>query len=158
MLFASFALAYTTVRFPKKKWHDECDLDSFPAYCVGLREMYIIVNMIYDRRDPVIKANTYRCMRGMIQDAAAAGFGEYRTHLLLSDQVAGTYSWNNKSSMRFHEPIKDIMDPTGILAPGGNGIWPRKYRNKGWELDENDLGPCNQVPIPAVVGQQCPCL
>ncbi|CAK7207037.1 hypothetical protein SEUCBS139899_009845 [Sporothrix eucalyptigena] len=29
-----------------KKWHDECDLDSFPACCIGLREMYIIINKV----------------------------------------------------------------------------------------------------------------
>ncbi|KAH7147151.1 vanillyl-alcohol oxidase [Dactylonectria estremocensis] len=127
-----------------KKWHDECDLDSFPACCIGLREMYVIVNMVYDRGDPVSKDNAYRCMRGMIKDAAEAGFGEYRTHLLLSDQVAGTYSWNNNALMKFHESIKDTLDPNGILAPGRNGIWPKKYRNKGWELGENDLGPRTQ--------------
>ncbi|KAK9774023.1 putative Vanillyl-alcohol oxidase [Seiridium cardinale] len=123
-----------------KKWHDECDLDSFPACCIGLREMYIIVNMVYDRGDPVSKANAYRCMRGMIKEAAAAGFGEYRTHLLLSDQVASTYSWNNNALMGFHNTIKDSLDPNGILAPGRNGIWPKKYRGLGWELNENDLG------------------
>lgn len=106
--------------------------------------MYVIVNMVYDRGNPVSKANAYRCMRGMIKDAAEAGFGEYRTHLLLSDQVAGTYSWNNNALMRFHESIKDTLDPNGILAPGRNGIWPRKYRNKGWELGENDLEPRTQ--------------
>jgi hypothetical protein len=101
--------------------------------------MYLIVNMVYDRGDPVSKANAYKCMRGMIKDAAEAGFGEYRTHLLLQDQVASTYSWNNNSLMRFHEQLKDSLDPKGILAPGRSGIWPRKYRGKGWELGAENL-------------------
>ncbi|OQV05102.1 FAD binding domain-containing protein [Cladophialophora immunda] len=122
-----------------KKWHDACDLDCFPAACVGLREMYFIINMVYNRADPVSKANAYRCMRGMIKDAAAEGFGEYRTHLLLQDQVAGVYNWNNSSMMRFQEMLKDTLDPNGILAPGKSGIWPKKYREKGWELGEGDL-------------------
>ena len=79
-------------------------------------------------------------MRGMIKDAAAEGFGEYRTHHLLADQVAATYNWNNNSMMRFFEKMKDNLDPNGILAPGKNGIWPAKYRGKGWELGEDDLG------------------
>lgn len=116
-----------------------CELDCFPAVCVGLREMYFIINMVYNRADPVSKANAYKCMRGMIKDAAAEGFGEYRTHLLLQDQVAGVYNWNNSSMMRFQEMLKDTLDPNGILAPGKSGIWPKKYRGKGWELGEGDL-------------------
>jgi len=34
--------------------------------------------------------------------------------------------------------IKDALDPNGILAPGRNGIWPRDYRGKGWELAGED--------------------
>ncbi|KAJ9149489.1 putative Alpha methylacyl-CoA racemase [Pleurostoma richardsiae] len=123
-----------------QKWGEECSLETFPACCVGLREMYFIINMVYDRGDPVSKANAYRCMRGMIKDAAAEGFGEYRTHHLFADQVAATYNWNNSAMMRFFERVKDTLDPNGILAPGKNGIWPAKYRGNGWELGEGDLG------------------
>lgn len=95
--------------------------------------------MVYDKGDPVSKANAYACMRAMISDAAAEGFGEYRTHLLLQDQVAATYNYNNNALMKFHEQLKDSLDPNGILAPGKNGIWPRKYRGKGWELGADDM-------------------
>lgn len=122
-----------------KRRHEEFNLDSFPAACVGLREMYVIVNMVYDKGDALSKANAYACMRAMITDAAEEGFGEYRTHLLLQDQVASTYSWNNNALMKFHEQLKDSLDPNGILAPGKNGIWPRKYRNLGWEMGANDM-------------------
>lgn len=99
-----------------------------------MREILLIVNMVYDRGDPVERENAYKCMRAMVDDAAKEGYGEYRTHLLLADQVAGTYSWNNHALMRFHEEIKDTLDPNGILAPGRSGIWPRRYREKGWEI------------------------
>jgi hypothetical protein len=36
----------------------------------------------------------------MIDDAAKLGYGEYRTHLALMDQVAGTYDWNEGSLMK----------------------------------------------------------
>lgn len=78
-------------------------------------------------------------MREMIAECAAEGYGEYRTHLLFADQVASTYNYNNGALMRFNETIKDVLDPNGILAPGRNGIWPKKYRGKGWELGENDV-------------------
>lgn len=44
------------------------------------------------------------------------------------DQVAGTYKFNNNINMKLNETIKDAVDPKGILAPGKNGVWPKKYR------------------------------
>ncbi len=40
----------------------------------------------------------------------------------------GQYSFNNHALRRFHEAIKDAIDPNGILAPGKSGIWPKHLR------------------------------
>jgi hypothetical protein len=48
--------------------------------------------------------------------------------------VASTYNWGNNALMRFNETIKDALDVNGILAPGRNGIWPKRFRGKGWEI------------------------
>jgi FAD/FMN-containing dehydrogenase len=29
---------------------------------------------------------------------------------------------------RFHETLKDAIDPNGILSPGKSGIWPKRLR------------------------------
>ncbi|KAI1760584.1 vanillyl alcohol oxidase [Hypoxylon sp. FL1150] len=126
--------------------HKRHGFDLFPTLCVAGREIHYITNIIYDRAQPEMKARAVRLMREMIDECAAKGFGEYRTHLLFADQVAGTYNWNNSALMRFNETIKDVLDPNGILAPGRNGIWPKRFRNKGWELktedvDLTDIGP-----------------
>ncbi len=117
-----------------RKRHIEFGIDLFPAFCIGLREKHLIINMVYDRGDPSAKRAAYECMRAMIDDAAQAGYGEYRTHLVFQDQVAQTYDWNDGALMKFNERIKDALDPNGILAPGRCGIWPKNYRGKGWEL------------------------
>lgn len=96
--------------------------------------MHLIVNIVYDRGSEEDKRKAVAAIRKMIHECAKAGYGEYRTHILLADQVAHTYGWNNQAMLRFHETIKDSLDPNGILAPGRNGIWPKKYRGKGWEL------------------------
>ena len=114
--------------------HEEFGFDLFPTYCIATREMHLIVNIVYDRSSEDEKRRAVAAIRKMIKMCAQAGYGEYRTHILLADQVAHTYSWNNHALFRFHEVMKDSLDPKGILAPGRNGIWPKRYRNQGWEI------------------------
>lgn len=113
--------------------------DRFSTLCVAGREIHYIAEIVYDRGDPDAKLRAVKCMREMIAECAEHGFGEYRTHLLFQDQVARTYSWGDQALMRFNETLKDSLDPNGILAPGRNGIWPKKYRGKGWELGPEDV-------------------
>ena len=44
------------------------------------------------------------------------------------DDVANVYSYNNHALLRFHETVKDALDPNGILSPGKQGIWPKSMR------------------------------
>jgi 4-cresol dehydrogenase (hydroxylating) len=44
------------------------------------------------------------------------------------DKVAEMYSFNDHAMRRFHETLKDAVDPNGILSPGKSGIWPRRLR------------------------------
>ncbi|AEO67281.1 uncharacterized protein THITE_2043743 [Thermothielavioides terrestris NRRL 8126] len=117
-----------------RRLHDKYGIDFFPAFCVGLREMHLIVEIVFDRDDAANKAAALACLRDLVDEAAREGYGEYRTHLVLMDQVAGTYSWNDGALMKFNERLKDALDPNGILAPGRCGIWPRRYRGRGWEM------------------------
>ncbi|KAF2733890.1 FAD-linked oxidase-like protein [Polyplosphaeria fusca] len=117
-----------------KRRHAENGLDLMPAFCVGLREMHLIVEIVFDAKDGGMRKRAEKCLRDMIDDAAKLGYGEYRTHLALMDQVAGTYNWNDGALMEMNNKLKDALDPNGILAPGRCGIWPARYRNRGWEL------------------------
>jgi len=64
----------------------------------------------------------------LVEVSAANGWGEYRTHIALMDKVADMYSFNDHAMRRFHETLKDAVDPNGILSPGKSGIWPRRLR------------------------------
>jgi 4-cresol dehydrogenase (hydroxylating) len=32
--------------------------------------------------------------------------------------------------LRFHETLKDAVDPNGIISPGRYGIWPKHLRKQ----------------------------
>lgn len=68
--------------------------------------------------------------RHLIKVAAKHGWGEYRTAPAYQDDVMATYSFNNHILLRFHETIKDAIDPNGIISPGRYGIWPKHLRGK----------------------------
>jgi 4-cresol dehydrogenase (hydroxylating) len=64
----------------------------------------------------------------LVEVSAANGWAEYRTHVAFMDKVAAMYSFNNHAMRRFHETLKDAVDPNGILSPGKSGIWPKHLR------------------------------
>jgi 4-cresol dehydrogenase (hydroxylating) len=64
----------------------------------------------------------------LVEVSAENGWGEYRTHIGFMDSVANSYSYNDHALRRFHQTLKDTLDPNGILSPGKSGIWPRRFR------------------------------
>lgn len=114
--------------------HAEFGIDLFPTFVVGLREMHVTVELVFDSSDGSRRQTVLKCLRAMVDDAARLGYGAYRTHLAAMDQVAQTYSWGEGAMMKFNEKLKDCLDPNGILAPGRCGIWPDRYRGRGWQM------------------------
>jgi hypothetical protein len=72
-------------------------------------------------------------MRYLIDEVTEEEYSEYRTQLLLSDQAAGSYSWNSDALMRLNKKLKHCVDLNGILALERSSIWPARYRGGGWE-------------------------
>ena len=68
--------------------------------------------------------------RKLIKIAADHGWGEYRTPPAYQDDVMAAYSFNNNALLRFHETVKDAVDPNGILSAGRYGIWPKHLRGR----------------------------
>jgi len=96
-------------------------LSSFPRALV-------IIDLFPVERDVEKNRKMRALYRRLIKEAAARGWGEYRTHTTFMGDISNTYSFNNHALRRFHETIKDAVDPNGILSPGKCGIWPKRMR------------------------------
>jgi len=72
--------------------------------------------------------NNRAAFKKMVQTAAEHGWGEYRTAPAFQETIMNTYGYNNHSLLRFHETLKDAVDPNGILSAGRYGIWPKHLR------------------------------
>ncbi|KAL3460939.1 hypothetical protein BJX64DRAFT_300455 [Aspergillus heterothallicus] len=117
-----------------KKRCREAGLDFIGTFTIGMREMHHIVCIVFDRKSPEMKKRAHWLIKTLIADCAEHGWGEYRTHLALMDQIAETYNWNNNALMRFNETVKNALDPNGVIAPGKNGVWPAAYDRRVYKL------------------------
>lgn len=80
-------------------------------------------------RDVAKNKRSREIFKRLVEVSAKHGWGEYRTHVAFMDTVADTYTYNNHALHRFHETLKDAVDPNGILSPGKSGIWPKHMRH-----------------------------
>ena len=99
-------------------------------FIIGWREMHHVFTLVFDRSDAEHKKKARALFSVLVREAAAAGYGEYRTHLEFMDQIAATYNWNDDALMKLNQRLKDAHDPNGILAPGKHGIWPAHLRGQ----------------------------
>ncbi|MBM7061036.1 FAD-binding oxidoreductase [Pseudomonas sp. UL073] len=101
---------------------------TLPA-AVWERAFVFIVGFPVTENKEVNKKNR-AAFREMIKIAAKEGWGEYRTAPAYQDDVMATYSFGDHALLRFHETVKDAIDPNGIISPGRYGIWPKHLRGK----------------------------
>jgi FAD/FMN-containing dehydrogenase len=92
------------------------------------KRAFLLLFGIMISTDPAVNKKNREAFRKMIKLAADRGYAEYRTPPAFQDDVVGTYSFNNHALLRFHETLKDAVDPNGILAAGRYGIWPKNMR------------------------------
>ncbi|KAK9424057.1 putative Vanillyl-alcohol oxidase [Seiridium unicorne] len=108
--------------------------DFIGSFLVGLREMHHIVCLVFDRQDAESRRRAHALIKTLITEAAGRGWGEYRAHLALMDQIAATYNFNDNAQMKLNQTLKNALDPKGVLSPGKNGIWPANYKKEEWTI------------------------
>ena len=93
------------------------------------RRALVLLFGIPTTKDRAQNAQGRRVFERLVEVSAENGWGEYRTHVAFMDDVANMYSYNDHALRRFHETLKDAIDPNGILSPGKSGVWPKHLRN-----------------------------
>ncbi|OPX13252.1 FAD-binding oxidoreductase [Mycobacterium sp. AT1] len=95
---------------------------------VNARSAVSVAGLSFDYADSEATKVAYETASNLVREAGEIGYGEYRAHLNFMDLAADQYSFNDHAYMRFVEKIKDAVDPSGILSPGKQGIWPAAQR------------------------------
>ncbi|OJJ53623.1 hypothetical protein ASPSYDRAFT_162827 [Aspergillus sydowii CBS 593.65] len=96
-----------------------------------MHERHVVVTGMYsyDQYNPAEREAMHRLFHGLHEEAKDKGYGMYRGHIQHMDLIADLNDFNNHAYIKFVETLKDAIDPNGILAPGKQGIWPRRYRH-----------------------------
>jgi 4-cresol dehydrogenase (hydroxylating) flavoprotein subunit len=115
---------YTMVKAKAREY----DIDYFGGFAVGERYLNHIFLILYDQQDRDQVKRVRRMFHDLVREAAAHGYGLYRTHLAFMDTVADQFGFNQYAMRHFLGKVKDAVDPHGILSPGKQGIWPSAMR------------------------------
>jgi len=113
-----------------RRRYEEFGFDYSGGFTAGERYLNHISMILYDREDADMTRRARELFKVLVADAAAEGYGEYRTHVNFYDDVAGTYAFNDNAILRLNEKVKDALDPNGVVAPGRMGIWGKNYRSR----------------------------
>lgn len=89
---------------------------------------FIIATLVPTYRNAAKNARSRELFAKVMDRCAEHGWGCYRTSPAFQDRLMSKYSFNNNALLRFHQKIKDGIDPNGIISPGRYGIWPAKMR------------------------------
>ncbi|ETN42938.1 uncharacterized protein HMPREF1541_02096 [Cyphellophora europaea CBS 101466] len=111
-----------------KRIYEAHGLDLFCDFFMHERHLIFVNMLVIDKSCPKQRRAADSLFRALHAAGTQRGYAKYRAHVNYMDLVAEGFSFNGHAYRRFVERIKDELDPGGVLSPGKQGIWPRRYR------------------------------
>ena len=94
------------------------------------RAIVMVEDIIYNKNDRDMTDRSRKLFQTLCNDAAKIGVGLYRAHISFMDDAAQMQTFNDHAFGRLNKTLKAALDPSGILAPGKQGIWPERFKNR----------------------------
>jgi 4-cresol dehydrogenase (hydroxylating) len=95
--------------------------------------MHHIIYIVYETYDADSRRQVHKLILQLMNDCAENGWMEYWTYGALMDQASAARDLTNNTIARINTEVKDVIDPTGILEPGRNGVWPTRSDKSVWK-------------------------
>ncbi|KAF2259217.1 FAD-linked oxidase-like protein [Lojkania enalia] len=111
-----------------RKIYEAENFDLFCDFFMHERHVIFVSMMTFDKTNPKDREAVECMFQSMFAEGKKRGYSKYRSHVNAMDQVASLYDFNDHAYRRFVETLKDAVDPKGILSPGKQGIWPKRFR------------------------------
>ncbi|KAF2205675.1 FAD-linked oxidase-like protein [Delitschia confertaspora ATCC 74209] len=108
-----------------------CEKNNFDLFCdffMHERHLIFVNMMVFDKTNEEHRRSVEAIFNGLFEEGRTRGFSKYRSHINTMDMVAELYDFNGHAYRGFVEKLKDAVDPNGILSPGKQGIWPKRFR------------------------------
>jgi 4-cresol dehydrogenase (hydroxylating) len=107
------------------------DLGVTPSFVGGLMfhpRTMICFHAVPTFRNAADNQRTRRLFERLVRECADRGWAIYRIHAHFQALGMQMFGFNDGALQRFHETLKDAIDPNGILSAGRYDIWPRHLR------------------------------
>ncbi|CAO2649068.1 Nn.00g100170.m01.CDS01 [Neocucurbitaria sp. VM-36] len=111
-----------------KKIYEAENFDLFCDFFMHERHVIFVNMFMFDKTDVAQRQTVQTIFDNLFEVGKKRGYSKYRSHVNAMDRVASLYDFNDHAYRRFVETIKDAVDPNGILSPGKQGIWPKRFR------------------------------
>jgi 4-cresol dehydrogenase (hydroxylating) len=98
---------------------EEYGFDHIAGFLISGRHMEHLIDLLFDRTDPVELKQAHDCFTKLVKTFADAGYGVYRTSPPFMKQAAQSYG---PAQAELNKRLNLALDPNGILAPGKSGI------------------------------------
>lgn len=116
-----------------KKRIQEAGFNFVGTFTIDQLQMHYVLYVVYESYDSDSCRRVHKLIRTLMDDCGENGWSEYWTYGALMDQITATRDDPEDTMAKINTVIRDAIDPTGIMEPGRNGVWPTRSDKSVWK-------------------------